>query len=169
VASQASGKLIVFALGGDNGIWYRVQNSDGTCSDGSWTAWTSLGGSWTQNPAAFSWGSGQAHVFVRDSSGAFQYKFFNGSSWDASWTNIGGNFKFGPAVTYAGSSKVEVFGVNQDNTIAHRRWHGLWATTWANQGGSATEAPAATSWGTARIDLFARGADNGLWHLYHPW
>jgi hypothetical protein len=167
--SQAAGKLMVFALGGDNGIWYRVQSSDGTCSDGSWSNWTSLGGTWTHNPAAFSWGGNQAHVFARDSSGQYQYKYFNGTTWDAAWTNLGGNFKYGPAVAYAGSNKVELFGVNQDGTIAHRRWHGLWATTWANEGGTANEAPGVSSWGNGRIDLFSRGTDNGLWHRAHPW
>lgn len=166
--SQASGKLMVFARGSDNGVWYRVQNSDGTCSDGSWGNWTSLGGTWTQDPAAFSWGSGQAHVFVRDSAGQFQYKYFNGTTWDASWTNLGGNFKYGPAVAYAGSSKVEVFGVNQDNTTSHRRWHGVWATNWSNLGGSANAAPAVSSWGNGRIDLFARGLNNAIWHRAHP-
>jgi hypothetical protein len=167
--SQASGQLAVFALGADNAVWYRTQTRDGSCSDGSWTDWQYLGGSSTEAPAAASWGGGQIHVFIKNTANAFTYKWFNGSVWDSAWTNIGGNFLYGPAAVHSGGGKLEVFGINQDHSVAHRRWFGSWSTTWSNLGGYVTSSPSSDSMGGGQLNVWVRGGDNGIWHHYNPW
>ena len=167
--SQAAGKLAVFVLGGDNAVWYRIQNYDGSCSDGSWSGWQYLGGTSNETPAAASWGNDLIHVFVKDTANAFSYKYFNGSAWDSNWTSIGGNFLYGPSVINSGSGRLEVFGINQDHSVAHRRWYGTWGTSWSNLGGYCTSSPATDSSGNAQMDLWVRGGDNAIWHRPHPW
>jgi hypothetical protein len=167
--SQSAGKLAVFALGGDNAVWYRTQLRDGSCSDGSWTDWQYLGGNSREAPSASSWGGDRMHVFIKDTSNAFNYKYFNGSSWDANYTNIGGNFLYGPSVLSSGSGRLEVFGINQDHSVAHRRWYGTWAGTWSNLGGYASSSPGTDSEGNTVINVWVRGGDNAIWHRPHPW
>jgi V8-like Glu-specific endopeptidase len=167
--SQASGKLAVFALGTDHAVWYRTQTRDGGCSDGSWTDWQYLGGYSNEAPAAASWGGDQMHVFIKDTSNAFNYKWFNGSAWDSNWTNIGGNFLYGPSVVHSSGGKLEVFGIDQNHAVAHRRWFGSWSTTWSNLGGYCTASPATDSMGGVQLNVWVRGGDNGIWHRYNPW
>ena len=58
MVSWASGRLDVFARGGDNALWHLP-------FDNGWGGWESLGGYLTSGPAATSWAPQRIDVFAR--------------------------------------------------------------------------------------------------------
>ena len=73
-SSWGSGRLDVFVVGTDLGLWHQGYN-------GAWSGWESLGGILTSSPAAASPASGKIDVFVRGTdSGLWETTYSGGLS-----------------------------------------------------------------------------------------
>ncbi|MEO6797992.1 MAG: CAP domain-containing protein [Candidatus Dormibacter sp.] len=166
VASWASGRLDVFARGANNALMHRWFDS------GVWSAWESLGGQLTSDPAAVSWGPGRIDVFARGTDNSLMHTWYDGK-WNG-WQSLGGVLTASPGVASWASGRLDVVVRGGDNGIWHLWWDGLQWSAWQPLGGHLTSGPSAASWSANRLDIFARGLDNGIWHKYwdgswHEW
>jgi len=158
VASWASGRLDIFAVGGDGALihkWY----------DGSWHGWESLGGHLTSDPSVVSWASGRLDVFARGPARDLIHKWYGPNGW-SDWESLGGILAEGAGVTSWGAGRLDVFVRGGDNALWHRGYGGSWSA-WESLGGILTSAPAAASMSSGRIDVFGRGGDRALWHRWY--
>ncbi len=118
----------------------------------------------TQSPAAVSWGPDRIDLFGRSVDGAIYHNY-----WDGSWhsfESLGGNFIYGPAVSSWAPGRLDVFAIGNDGALYHNYWDGSWHGWGERLGGVFTSAPAAVSSGPNHIDVFGRGTDNAIWHTY---
>jgi hypothetical protein len=158
-ASQANGRLDVFARGPGNALWYRSWNA------GQWGAWQSLGGTLTSAPGAVSWSAGRLDVFIRGTDNALWHRWWDGNSWGA-WESLGGGLTSGPAASSWSAGRLDVFVRGTDNALWHKWWGGNSWSGWESQGGSLASDPGAVSWASNRIDVFAKQSDSQLAHRW---
>lgn len=158
VASWGSGRLDVFIRGTDSALWHRFYDA------GTWSAWESLGGILSADPAAVSWSNGRLDVFVRGGDAALWHRAYTGA-WGA-WESLGGVLADSPTVASWASGRLDVFVRGTDNRLWHRWYNGGWFG-WESLGGSLLGGPAAVSWGPGRIDVFVAGAGGGLMHRWY--
>ena len=122
-----------------------------------------LGGISLAEPAASSWGSTRADVFVRGGDNALWQRTWNGSTW-SSWSSLGGIITAGPGAVASSATQIDVFARGQDNALWHRSWNGTTWSGWASLGGLLSSGPTAASWGSGHLDIFVVGVDSQLWH-----
>jgi peroxiredoxin len=115
-------------------------------------------------PAACSWGSGRADIFVQGTDGALWHKGYDGT-WSG-WQSLGGKLTSAPAATSPGNNLIDVFVRGTDGAVWYKDWDGTSWSGWQSLGGQipAGAAPAACSWGSGRADIFVQGTDGALWH-----
>jgi len=152
----------------------------------------SLPGKATSMPAALSWSSGRARLFVRGLDSALYYNTYDPdiASW-VGWASAGGTLTSGPAAVSLGPNVFDVFAIGTDNLTYQRHWAGSvvpsgdwqlvdnpadWpeisqvSSTPGLDGspGPELDAPAAISRAGGQIDLFRRGPDNTLrWNYFN--
>jgi subtilisin family serine protease len=131
---------------------------------GTWSGWTSLGGSITSSPAATSPTSGVMDVFARGTTGALYQKHYSGGTWGA-WTNLGGQIPAGtsPAACSWGASREDVFVQGTNGALYQNTWNGSGWSGWTSLGGKITSSPAAVSPATGTIDVGVRGTTGALY------
>jgi C1A family cysteine protease len=130
---------------------------------GTWSGWTSLGGSITSSPAATSPASGVIDAFARGTNGALYTKHYLGGTWGA-WTNLGGQIPAGtsPAACSWGASREDLFVQGTNGALYQNTWTGTWSG-WTSLGGSITSSPAAVSPASGVIDVGVRGTNGALY------
>jgi acylphosphatase len=64
--NNADGRLEVFVMGADGGLWHIWQ----TAPNNGWSGWSSLGGVMTEGPIAGRNQDGRLEVFVKGTDGA---------------------------------------------------------------------------------------------------
>jgi len=164
ISINRNGILELFAKG-TNGQIYRMRQFG---ANGSWTGWTSLGGTAASDPVAVMSRTGGNAVFARFTDGNLYYCYQNGptGTW-SSWTNLGGPIVGKPAVGKSPDGRMDVFCRMADGSIQHR-WEDYssgWQA-WASLGGNIGGDPVvALNW-EGREEVFVRGTDN---QLYHKW
>src|SRR5438876_794475 len=97
----------------------------------------------TQSPAAVSWGPARIDLFGRGADGAIYHNY-----WDGAWhsfESLGGNFIYGPAVSSWSADRLDVFAIGADGALYHNYWDGAWHGWGERLGGVFTSAPAAVS------------------------
>jgi hypothetical protein len=178
VASWASNRIDLAALGSDFAVWHKSWN--GTAWSPSKTTWESLGSpgpfKFSAPPTITSWGTNRLDVFAQRDPGGFCYhKAWTGTAWSTSWellgsptTNIpftGGTF----AVTSWGPNRIDIVGQGGDGVYYHKAWTGsAWvpaaSANWESLGGGFIGPPAAVSWASNRVDVFGEGLDGAYYH-----
>jgi len=163
VCSQAANSLDLFVRGTDNALWWAH------VANGQWSAWQSLGGKLTADPAAvYLYDVGEMHVFVRGGDGALWWKFTwnGGTSWSA-WSKVGGQLlpDTGPSAICLGM-RMDIYVTGMDHslwqkTVTYNGETSTWSY-WRSFGGYLTSSPAAQSFADT-IDVLARGGDGALW------
>jgi hypothetical protein len=156
--SWASGRLDVFARGGDDALWHRWYAS------GAWSRWESLHGTLTSAPAGSTQASGQLDVFVRGADDALWHRsYVAGRGWSA-WERLGGVLASSPAAASWAAGRLDAFVLGADNALWHRWYHASagWSR-WETLGGAWTSPPAAVAPGRGRLDVIVRGGDQALW------
>jgi hypothetical protein len=142
-----------------NGNSVLVHNPPAT--EGSWGAWTSLGGQLLAgtSPAAYSSG-GTPGWFVTGTN--HQLYWSTGSG----WTNLGGYLTSSPAATSPASGMIDVF-VRGSNGALYEKTTTDGGITWAwtSLGGQLASGtgPAACSWSASREDVFVQGTNGALY------
>ena len=165
VASNADGRLEVFARGTDNALWHQWQ----TAPNNGWSGWASLGGVITSDPVVGRNADGRMEVFARGTDNAVwhQWQVAPNSGWSG-WASLGGVITSNIAVASNADGRLEVFARGTDNAL----WH-QWQTApnngwsgWASLGGAITSDPVVGRNADGRMELFARGTDNAVWHQW---
>jgi len=170
VCVQDKSTVDLFAKGQDGALWYKQLNRP----TGSWSAWMSLGGKLTSDPAAAALSpladsAGPVDVFARGGDGALWARntVDGGATW-SNWYKIGGQLLAGtgPAAygsVFAFDNRVGWFVIGMDHALWHA-WNDNTGThNWENLGGYLTSSPAATVGDSSQLDVFARGVNGALW------
>ena len=161
--------IALFVRGNDGALWWT--NWKGT----TWSAWESLGGRLTSDPAVTTPDYDFMTVSVRGTDGAvWVIETSNGGASWGGWYSWGGRMLAGTGPTVCSWVTLEY------STFTNRyAWfvtgtnHALyWRTTmqdWQPLGGYLTSSPAAAALPTLdftgnTIDVFVRGGDGALWH-----
>jgi hypothetical protein len=152
----ADGTREDFAIGTERALWVRTQ-----AADGSWGAWTSLGGgcqalALAQNPA------GYLDAFVIGLDSALWTRRQTGPGAWGTWTKLGGGCKALAAGSNAdGSEQVFVIGLDGHLWTRTLAAAGAWGA-WTNLGGGC-QALAVTRNAAGYLDAYAIGLDSHLW------
>jgi hypothetical protein len=154
-------RLHVFVKGADGALWWKYW--DGATS--SWTAWTSLGGKLTSDPAAAAVSDGQLEVYVRGTNGALYEKGTSdlGNYW-SDWASLGGQLLVGtgPAAYAWGGYDNPHLGMFVTGTD-HALWYMGDDYKWESLGGYLTSSPAAMSSGSGVVDVLVRGSNGAVY------
>lgn len=162
--NQANGLEEVFYVGGDNAIWYRYQNANG-----SWSAQETMTGTGAKAISAVQMPDGRVEIVYVGGDNAVWYRYQtapNTDSWSAQHSLGGG----ASAITSVREpdGRIGVFyvgGTGGTNAIWYR-----WQNTdgsWSSQEemtGTGAQAISATLTSDGRIDLWYVGGDNAVWH-----
>ncbi len=176
-ACNVDGRLELFGIGTDNALWHIWQTVP---HGGPWSAWTSLGGVVTSDPAVAVNTDGRLEVFARGTDNALWHIWQtapHAGPWSA-WSSLGGDITSDPEVAVNSDGRLEVFARGADNAL----WH-IWQTAphagpwsaWASLGGTISSDPMVAINSDARLEVFARGTDDALWHIWQtaphagPW
>jgi ligand-binding sensor domain-containing protein/signal transduction histidine kinase len=168
-ARNADGHLEVFKVDADGELRHRWQK----LTDGSWSAWSSLGGGLLPGAAVGTNKDGALVVFaVQSASGAlFMIRQTASNSLDWSdWTNLGANLRPEIAVGQELDGRLEVFGVNASSGALMRLWEtdsdGHWSH-WTECGGNLAPGLTAIRNRDGHLELF--GVDAASGSLVHCW
>ena len=156
-ARGAGDDLHVLVTGRDGRVWQRSSSAPGT-----WSAWTSIGGSPAPGtaPAAVATSSGRLDVVVHGTDGRVSWRRAQQGVWGA-WRDLGGTAAGDPAVASA-AGELTVVVRTPDGRAATRTTTA--ADTWRSLGGVLVSDPAAAAaLGSGRVDLFVTGSDGRLW------
>jgi Concanavalin A-like lectin/glucanases superfamily len=149
---QIGSKLMTFARGPDNALWFRKY--DGT----AWGAWQSLGGILSSDPDAVSSAPNKVNVVVRGADNALWIRRYDGAAWGA-WQSLGGISNSGPSIASSNTNLLEVFARGSDNALWVKRYDGTAWGSWQRLGGTFSSDPDASN----KLDIVVRGTDNALW------
>jgi len=151
IASWESGRLDVFARGGDSRLWHKSYSAT------KWSTWEPLGGAYASSypdPDAVSWGPNRIDLVFLNGTTVEHY-YWTGSAWGSD--NLEGYLTSAPTISSWESGRLDVFARAWDNRL-WRRWFtpSTGWSAWEPLGGAYTSAypdPDAVSWGPNRIDL----------------
>lgn len=86
-ATQYRGSLYLFGRGLHSDIWYR------SWEGANWSAWESLGGTFTSDPSAAVWAGGFMDIYARAKDGSVAYRRWQNGQWEE-WNTIGDSHGF---------------------------------------------------------------------------
>ena len=151
-AVSFQGAIHAFVRGSDRALWH------GTMTGGTWQGWSSLGGSFTSNPAAAASAAG-LFVFARDAGYDLQYNVLAGPAWNG-WTPLAANVASDPSAVTDGAGVTVVIRQPGDSLMA-RTFAGGWGA-WQDLGGYSLSDPTVAA-GPDGLYVFARGGNSGAW------
>ena len=161
-----NGRIDLFGIGNDRAMYQKTYVN-------SWSpSWLRIGGVFTSEACAVSWGPGRLDVFARGSDFSLRHRATaDGTTWSTDWENLGGSLATAPVALSWGVNRLDVFAVGNDGSLIHRWWDGQIWNDWENLGFPAqqltyVDTPAAVSWGPNRIDVFNLGSDGSTYHLW---
>lgn len=167
VASNAGGRLEVFARGTDNALWHNWQ-----LDNGEFGGWASLGGTLLGGAAAGLNQSGRMSVFHRGTDSGLwvrtQLGVGTSSDWGA-WGSIGGRLGGDPVVTRLADGRLAVFYRTPENTLVARWQNAPNASSWSNEAplgspdGGMAGSPSVVLLGNGRLQVFVRSSRNLLY------
>ncbi len=119
-ARNVDGRLEMFGVGTDQALWHIWQTVP---HGGPWSAWASLGGAITSEPAVAVNTDGRLEVFARGTDNALWHIWqtvAHAGPWSA-WASLGGSITSEPAVAVNTDGRLEAFARGTD----HALWH-IW-------------------------------------------
>jgi microsomal dipeptidase-like Zn-dependent dipeptidase len=158
ITSSLPGRLDLFARNADGALLRKHAEGSGE------TAWESLGGDLTGDPAAISIASGRIDVFARGRRGELAQISFAGGVW-GEWVSLGGAIVGAPAVVSPSSGRIEIYARDARDRLVRRVFAGGRWLAWEDLGLPITSDPSAVSPAAGRVELFARdGSSRALLH-----
>jgi hypothetical protein len=164
VGSNADGRLEVFALGGDRGLWHVWQQSP----NGAWGDWQSLGGTELQELVLGTNADGRLEVFALGGDRGLWHIWQQSpnGAWGG-WQSLDGTDLQAIAVGSNADGRLEVFSIGGDRGLWHV-WqlspNGDWGG-WQSLGGTDLQQIAVGSNADGRMEVFGVGGDQRLWHI----
>ncbi len=160
---QYGNRMYVFKLNGTNTPVYDYWDPTANGGLGSWSGWTSMGGTLAGDMAAINYGS-EMDVYGVASNGQVVRNTWNGSTW-SNWSSLQGTMTGRPAAIYYNSSEMDVYAHNpndnkiyKDTTFDGINWTGWSALT----GAPALGNPAVVQF-NSEMDVYMRGSDNAIY------
>ena len=186
--------LFVFAVGTDQALWYT--QLDGFNFDdppGTWSIWTSLGGTVTSVPYAVRSAESSVDVFATGAHSELLHWQFRDRKWTAwpdqvviaeaafaaplphgggigphrNWESLGGTLISRPhAVMFGGlADELLVFATGTDHAVwARRFFNGSWGN-WDTLGHRLSSPPHAVTFQQDTFAVFALGTDSAIWYM----
>lgn len=118
----AAGRIDLFALGMDHGMWHRA------LENGNWLGdWEPRGGVFDSSPAVVSWGANRLDIFGLGTDDHMYHQAWDGSRWLPSptgWDDLGGVFISAPTAVSGEIGTLHVFGLGTDSRLYHKFWNG---------------------------------------------
>lgn len=164
ISINRNGQMELFAKGVNGQVYHMWQTS----SNGSWTAWSSMGGTAASDPVTATNRTGGNSVFTRFTDNNLYVATQNTASgiWSG-WTSLGGPIAGKPAVGKSPDGRLDVYCRMPNGTIQHR-WEDTssgWQA-WASLGGNYPGDPVVGLNWEGREEVFVRGSDSQLYHNY---
>jgi len=170
-ASNADGRMEVFAHGSDGNIWHIWQ----TTANGGWSSWAPVQSGWsfTSDPAVGINQDGNLEVFARGTNNAIyaNEQSCAGCGWSG-WFLLTQAYAFQgtPAVARNQDGRLELFARGSDGNI----WHnyqvvadGGWSGWSALESGYSFKGdPQLGQNVDGRLEVFVLGNDNNVWHIW---
>lgn len=154
LVSVGGGGLLMIARGVDDRAYLRSR------SDGTWSPWTNLGGSFTSDLSIAAL-SNQILLAGRGLDGAIWTASLQGSTFSG-WMTLGGSLTSEPDVVLA-AGRMDVFARGLDGAMWQRSFIGSWLP-WRSLGGGFRSGPGAVV--TNGVEWVAgRGLDDQIWVL----
>ncbi|MEU8507819.1 hypothetical protein AB0C40_24490 [Streptomyces brevispora] len=164
VTALSDDRLIVFAEGGNNGLWHIWQNRDL-----SWSPWEQLPGARVKGiPAAVLGRDGLIRVFWRspeDELFVSQTKSVHGGGFTSPFKLTTGAVD-NPAAVLNADGRISVFYRGSDQAARHVDHQSVAYTTWASSktlDGGIKGIPYPILAADGRVEVFVRGTDDNLW------
>ena len=156
---DSRGNLDVFGIGTNNAVFYRSQSA----ANGSWSAWTTLGG-YVKALSTSLDGQGNLDVFGIGSDNAVYYNSQNPSGYFSGWKGLGGDV-LSISTGLDGNGNLEVFAIFAGSNDVCYQVQPAWDSFsgWMGLGGD-VKAISTTLDSSGNVDLFAIGSDSGLWY-----
>lgn len=169
VGKNIEGHLEVFRVDGDGQLRHRWQKQ----SNGDWSAWSSLGGSFLPGIAIGNFFDGQMVVFAVDSTNhhlkCIRQEEADGPDW-SDWIDLGGEIQSPLGVAQNRDGRLEIFAVDAATGGVDHLWqtnvHGGWSQ-WGELGGALDPGVAVARNRDGRLELF--GIDSATKGLVHRW
>ena len=164
VVPNRDGRLEAFSRGADDALWHAWQETAG----GSWSGWSSLGGTIAGDPVVIQNADGRLEAFAVVTGGAVYHTWQKtvGGSWSG-WSNLGGSATSSLAIGANKDGHLELFARSTDNAIWHMWQHpgGGWSD-WASLGGILAGDPTVAYNEDGRLEVFGLGADASIQHIW---
>ena len=141
----------IVGRGTDNAIWMQSW----ILTDGSRTAWFSLGGDFKSSPALMSWFGDGLEVFARGSDDEVKRRYWNTRAWSG-WESLGGAADSGLAATTWYDENFEVSYRGSDRNIYFNGWNGTSWRGWTKLDAAVDSAPAMLSERPGQLMFFSR-------------
>jgi predicted Zn-dependent protease len=174
VTRNSDGRLAVFVVGGNNGLFYKTQTSP---DSSTWTAYQALGGGIKDStgPVVVMNSDGRLAVFVVGSNNQLYFKTQtspNSDSWSSAWTSLGGGIKAdtSPAVARNSDGRLQVFVVGTNNQLYYKTQSSpnsdTWSPAWTSMGGGLRDSnnPVIIANSDGRLQAFIGGTNNQLYY-----
>jgi GH25 family lysozyme M1 (1,4-beta-N-acetylmuramidase) len=173
VVPNRDGRLEAFARGQDDALWHIWQKTPG----GSWSDWSSLGGTIASDPVVVQNEDGRLEAFAVTAGGSVYHTWQKTPSggWSG-WADLGGNVTSTLAAVTNTDGRIEVFAVDAAGAVGHV-WQtsagGSWSD-WASLGGEVAGSPAVAMDQDGRLEIVARATDDTVAHIWQtklggPW
>ncbi len=169
VIENANGQEEVFMIGLDKKLYHQWQNSNG-----SWSGWFSLGGSWPQDPAVDRDNNGVLEVFLVGNTGSdgtatlfHAWQTSPGSNNWTNWSSMPGIWpSTTPSITYNAAGQQEIFMRGLNGQLYHSFLSSNGWTGWSSLGGSFAKDPVAVRNADGREEVFLVGLNSQLYHIW---
>ncbi|WP_433086995.1 IPT/TIG domain-containing protein [Dactylosporangium sp. CA-052675] len=164
IVRNSDGRPQMFARGANNNLYTSVQAVDGT-----WGAWTNLGGLIYSEPVAVLNNNGRLQVFVVGGDHSIWYRLQNSDGSFAWWVPVGSpKYLHALALTQNDDGTVVIMGRGQDDNLWSIKQSstsdpGSW-TAWENLSGLIYSNPTLFKREDGLIEVFAVGGDGQIWH-----
>jgi ligand-binding sensor domain-containing protein/signal transduction histidine kinase len=169
VGKNADGRLEVFKVDTDGEVRHRWQKA----SNGDWSSWSGLGGSFLPGIALATNSEGQLEVFALDQASHALWHAHqlaaNSTDW-SSWSSLGGSLRPPVALGQDKDGRLEVFAVEAARGRVQHLWQtnseGGWSS-WAEMEAQAEPGLVAVRRRDARLEVF--GIEPAQHALVHCW
>ncbi|QDS72815.1 hypothetical protein FKW77_006684 [Venturia effusa] len=165
------GRLDVFSIGDDHGMYHRAYDNGWQPPKGSWENLGKPATGFASAPVAISHTVGTLDIFGVASDGQAYHKWFAAGKYGPSpiaWEAQGGKFTGSLAATSRAPGLIDIVGLGQDKIMYHKAWTGKGyvpgLTTWLNIGGDFKTEPTVASRGKDYLDIFTVGEDGKAYY-----